>query len=49
MMKLNEGKTKEFLNNVSILYRSNEKTDLIIAQALCFKNLKPKINAQSEF
>ena len=42
-------KTKELLNNVSTLYRSNVKTDLTLAEALYIHKLKPSINAQSEF
>ena len=42
-------KTGELLNNVSILYRSNVKTNLTLAEALYIHKLKPQINAQSEF
>ena len=42
-------KTMELLNNVSILYRSNDKFNLVIAEALHIHQSKPKINAQSEF
>ena len=42
-------KTKELLNNyVSILYRSNDKANLVIAEALHIHQFKPKVNAQSE-
>ena len=40
-------KTKELLNSVFILYRSNVKTDLTFAEAI--HKLKPQINAQSDF
>ena len=42
-------KTRELLNNVSILYRSNMKTNLTIVEALFIHRIKPQINAQSEF
>ena len=42
-------KTREFLNNVSILYRSNMKSNLTIAEALFIHRFKSQINAQSEF
>ena len=42
-------KTKELLNNSSILNRPNEKTDLIIAEALYIHKIKPQINAQIVF
>ena len=41
--------TNELLNNVSILYRCNMKSDLTIAEALFVYKFKPQINAQSEF
>ena len=42
-------KTRELLNNVSILYMSNDKTNLVIAEALYIHQFKLNINAQSEF
>ena len=42
-------KTNELLNKVSILYRSNDKANLVIAEALHIHQFKPSINAQSEF
>ena len=42
-------KNKELLNNVSILYRSNMKSDLTIAEALFIHKFKPHLNEQREF
>ena len=42
-------KTKELLNNSLILYRSNDKANLGITEALYIHQIKPNINAQSEF
>ena len=42
-------KTNELLNNVSILYRSNDKANFVIAEALYIHRFKSKVNTQSEF
>jgi len=38
--------TAKILENINILYRSIEKTDLLISEALLIKSLKPSINSQ---
>ena len=42
-------KTSHLLQDVSILYRSRQKYDLLLAEALYIKKLKPRINQQHEF
>ena len=42
-------RSKELLNNVAILYRSNDKANLVIGEALCIYQFKPNINAKNEF
>ena len=42
-------KNNKLMNNVSILYRSNVKTDLTLAESVYIHKLKTQMNAQSEF
>ena len=39
---------KEILKNIKVLFRNNNKFELIIAEALLIKEMKPKLNSQEE-
>ena len=41
-------RTQEILQNIKVLYKSSDKNDLIVAEALYIKALSPTLNNQRE-
>ena len=41
-------RTADIMKDIKILYRSNEKMDLVYAEALLIKHEQPRINSQRE-